>query len=250
MGMKKETDLSAVKETAKLFLTLDIQETEFSPSIVKHPFTDSAIISVPNYKKEFLIYNLLEDNDALKKWQSVIRETIEKAESASDISNMITKSYRLAFLKHTAPHLSREDLSKVLAAAWITCEAPNNDPNLSKNRLLSMFKNSEAHVLMDSNELEMLRKLEDTVTVYRGTTSVNEGSVDALSWTLSLKTAEWFAHRFGEDGTVYKAVIGKEHILALFNGRNEQEVIVEPQYLTDITEINTQEPKQYFEQSS
>lgn len=50
------------------------------------------------------------------------------------------------------------------------------------------------------------------------------------------QTAEWFAHRFGEEGTVYQAQIGKEHILAFFSGRNESEVIVDPKYLTNITE--------------
>ena len=39
-----------------------------------------------------------------------------------------------------------------------------------------------------------------------------------------------------EDGTVYEAQIDKKHIFAIFNGRNESEVILDPQYLTDITE--------------
>lgn len=61
-------------------------------------------------------------------------------------------------------------------------------------------------------------------------------NLDPNSWTLDQKTAEWFAHRFDEDGTVYEAQIPKQHILALFNGRGESEVIVEPKFLTDITE--------------
>ena len=60
--------------------------------------------------------------------------------------------------------------------------------------------------------------------------------MEALSWTLDKEKAEWFAHRFGEDGTVYQARIGKEHILAFFNARNESEVIIDPDRLTDITE--------------
>ena len=35
---------------------------------------------------------------------------------------------------------------------------------------------------------------------------------------------------------VYEAQIDKEHIYAVFNGRNESEVVLDPQYLTDITE--------------
>ena len=57
-----------------------------------------------------------------------------------------------------------------------------------------------------------------------------------MSWTLDRKTADWFAHRFGEEGTVYEAQIRKEHILALFTGRNESEVIVDPRHLEQIME--------------
>ena len=44
-------------------------------------------------------------------------------------------------------------------------------------------------------------------------TTHNAKSVKALSWSLSQETAEWFAHRFGEDGTVYVAIRStKKHI--------------------------------------
>ena len=42
--MRKETDLSKVKTVAKTFLMQDIKETPMSPLVVKHPFTDSALI--------------------------------------------------------------------------------------------------------------------------------------------------------------------------------------------------------------
>lgn len=71
---------------------------------------------------------------------------------------------------------------------------------------------------------------------YRGVTSYNAKNIKALSWTLDRDTAEWFAYRFGEEGTVYEAQIQKEHILAFFNGRNESEVVVDPKYLEQIME--------------
>ena len=117
------------------------------------------------------------------------------------------------------------------------CEAPHNDPDLSKADLISMFKSADPQSLMDDDEYKQFQTMDDTVTVYRGVTSYNADNVKALSWTLNKETAEWFAQRFDEDGTVYEAQIGKEHIYAVFNGRNESEVILDPQYLTDITEI-------------
>ena len=81
-------------------------------------------------------------------------------------------------------------------------------------------------------------------------TTINSDNLLALSWTLDYETADWFARRLDEDGTVYKAQIDKEHtksddkehIFALFNGRDESEVVLDPKYLKDITQA--QEPTQ------
>ena len=40
---------------------------------------------------------------------------------------------------------------------------------------------------------------------------------------------------------MYEAKIEKTHICALFLGRNEFEVILNPKYLTDITQVQTME---------
>lgn len=104
-----------------------------------------------------------------------------------------------------------------------------------------MFKAANPAALMDKDELLQFRMLDDVVTVYRGVTSYNAGNVKALSWTLDQDKAEWFAHRYGEDGTVFEAQIRKAHIYALFNSRNESEVIVDPKYLTDIAIVQDQD---------
>lgn len=89
---------------------------------------------------------------------------------------------------------------------------------------------------MDEEEQQVYDSLEDAVTVFRGVTPYNRRNIKVLSWTLDRRTAEWFAHRFGEEGTVYEAKIRKEHIHAYFNGRNESEVIVDPKYLEQLME--------------
>jgi hypothetical protein len=47
-----------------------------------------------------------------------------------------------------------------------------------------------------------------------------------LSWTLDKNQAKWFANRFEKDGVVLEKRISKKNIVAYFNGRNEEEVIV------------------------
>jgi len=239
--VKEQTDLRAVKALARAMLELDIEQTKLSPLVVKHPFTDNGISGVRKPDGSIAIADLLNKPDDLDLWRKQVRGVIDEADSAFQIYMMITKSYALGFLKFARNSLSEKDFAGILADAWIRTEAPNNDPNLSKKDLLSLFKATDPALLMDGDDYRRFTDLDDVVTVYRGVTSMNEKNVKALSWTLDRDTAEWFAHRFGESGTVYEAQIQKKHIYAFFSGRNESEVIVDPKHLTEITQAQTME---------
>ena len=67
-----------------------------------------------------------------------------------------------------------------------------------------MFRHSDPAALMDEAEQAQLAELDDTVTVYRGVTTINSDNLLALSWTLDYETADWFARRFDEDGQCIK----------------------------------------------
>ena len=237
--MNSSTNLGEIKKLARMFVYFDIQDTEYSPLIVKHPFTDSGVVAYRIDDGGIAQADITSDLEALKLWQEEKLRQIKEARTPHEISFMVTKSYSLAFLKYAAPHLSIQDLSEMLADVWVRTESPNNDPNMSKNRLLSLFKKAEPKFLMNEDEYGEFQALNDTVTVYRGVTSHNAKNVKALSWTLNYNTADWFAHRFGEDGTIYEAQIDRSHIYAYFNRRSEHEVIVDPKYLMDISEAET-----------
>ncbi len=235
--MFQKTDMYGVRSVAYTFLMLELQETEYSPMIVKHPFTDSGI--VPTMKSDsdgFGIADITEDKHALDDWRKQMKEQIDKAESPQSIFIMLTKSYYLPFLKYAQNYFSQEDFSKFLSDAWIMCEAPNGDPNFTQKQLISLFKKADPKYLMTDNDYQAFQGLNDRLIIYRGVTSNNAHRVKALSWTTDRETAEWFAQRFDEDGTVYEAEIEKEHIFAYFNSRNESEVIVNPAYLENISE--------------
>lgn len=89
----------------------------------------------------------------------------------------------------------------------------NRDAEVSHTQLTEMFRHSDPAALMDEAEQAQLAELDDTVTVYRGVTTINSDNLLALSWTLDYETADWFARRFDEDGTVYKAQIDHPEIL-------------------------------------
>lgn len=233
--MRNETDLNRVKWVAKQLVMIEPDLTEFSPVVVQHPFTSSGMIAIPS-DEGIKHVDITKSPEELVSWQNFMKAQIDEAKSAYHIYMMTNKPYSMTFLKFAKPHLSQKDFSEILADAWIRSENPNLDKNFKQKELLQMFKDAAPHILMDKDEQKQLAELDDTVTVYRGVTTYNAKNIKALSWTLEQKTAEWFAHRFGEDGTVYEAQIPKQHIYALLNGRGESEVIVDPKYLTDITE--------------
>lgn len=210
--MRKQTDLAKVKQTALALLSTEINETPYSPMIVKHPFTDTGVSAIPDGNGGVTMLDLTED-DAQFKWRQQMARQIDKADNPYAIYMMVTKPYALTFLKFAMPHLSREDMSQILASAWTRSEAPHQDVNVTVNQLLRMFKQADPASLMEQDEYIQFKTLDDTVTVYRGVTPHNAKSVKALSWSLNQETAEWFAHRFGEQGTVYEAQIDKKYIL-------------------------------------
>lgn len=242
-----ETDLQRLKVLCYTFLELDIQPTKVSPLVVKHPFTDSGIVGLRKEDGSIAIADLTSDSNSLHLWREQCGRLIDEAEKPFELFQMITKPYKLGFLKYATPSLSEQDTALFLSQAWIIAEAPNSDPNLSKRELLSLFRSVDPQKLMDEEEYGLFRSLDDVVTVYRGVTPYNAKNVKALSWTLNRDTAEWFSHRFGEQGMVYEAQIPKEHICAVFLGRNEAEVIVDPKHLQNISPV--QEQSEALEQS-
>lgn len=239
---REETDLQGLKLLAKVFLSYEPVKTKFSPMIIKHPFTDSGIVGIRTDDGGYGYANLMDNQTDLDNWREHMEQRINSADNASKIFMLITKPYALGFFKHAAQHLGREDFAKILAYTWIRTEAPNSDPNLSKSKLLTLFKSADPQILMDEDEYQQFLALPDKVTVYRGVTSYNADNVKALSWTLKRKTAEWFAQRFGEHGTVYQATVDRDHIYALFTGRNEAEVIVDPKFLEGLVQIQQFSP--------
>lgn len=63
----------------------------------------------------------------------------------------------------------------------------NRDAEVSHTQLTEMFRHSDPAALMDEAEQAQLAELDDTVTVYRGVTTINSDNLLALSWTLDYR---------------------------------------------------------------
>ena len=77
--MRKQTDLAKVKQTALALLSTEINETPYSPMIVKHPFTDTGVSAIPDGKGGVEMIDLTED-DAQFKWRQAMARQIDKAD--------------------------------------------------------------------------------------------------------------------------------------------------------------------------
>ena len=181
--MKKHTDLDGVKQVASALLFTDIEKTKYSPMVVQHPFTNTGVTAI-SVEGSFQFLNLLENPKDLDMWRQSMRQQIHNAETPYQIYSLINSPYALTFLRFSEPYLSKEDFSSILADAWMKSEYANRDANVSKERLVSMFKHADRAKLMSDMERTQLDALADPVTVYRGVTNYNAKNICALSWTL------------------------------------------------------------------
>ena len=225
--MLKKSNLDEVKSIATLFLYQDIEETDFSPIVVIHPIFESGIISImKDGKPEFI--NITESSNNLLLVQKEWENNIMKQDSVYDVYMIIRKSYRLTFLKFVKDYLSKKDMSELLAHAWVSSENPNQDTNVSLETAVQWFREADKKVLMTKEDYAYYQSLPQTITAYRG---VAEGrNPKGLSWTCNRKTAEWFANRFSrgnKGGYVQTVTVDKSCVLAYFNTRNEDELVLD-----------------------
>ena len=143
----------------------------------------------------------------------------------------ISKPYRVQFLDFIKDYISGEELGKLLSWVWTQTEFPNQ---YGTGMLMELFKRADKDSLMDGGEKKILDGLPEVVEIYRGT-QVKKAKIRGLSWTLSKAKAKWFADRWKtKSGKVYKATIARKDIYAYFDGRGEQEVVVNARRLKNV----------------
>lgn len=103
------------------------------------------------------------------------------------------------------------------------------DKNIFIPEMLKTKKNSEDILkLRKQHSMQLL-------TIYRGQTDSSTDLESALSWTLDLRMAKFFANRFDSDGIIYQANVHVDNVLAY--SESEEEVIVQYDNLLNLIEI-------------
>ena len=220
-----KTNLDEIRDICKCLLNLPIEENEEFLFILTHPYFE--FIEVPiGDSGSFGMINVTTPG-GFQKAVDFWEERIDKMDLIS-LFMSIRKQYRLLLFKLSKDFLSEKDFADMLAHVWVESENPNMDINVSINESAEFFKEANKEILMEPEDYNYYLSLPDEFTIYRG---VSKGRTEkGLSWTRNKEKAEWFASRFGS-GYVLQATAKKRNVLAYFNTRDEDEIVIHPRNL-------------------
>ena len=222
MSTNKSTHNDQISMIVNFLMDLDIDMIEgLSPIRVSHPFIEEGVSF--NLKTGEVV-NLIEDKEALKK-EKALRLKRMRNMSPLQIAFCVSKPYRMLYLSLVFPYLSRKERSEIMHEVWVSVENINNNVNVSQMEILKMLRKCNPKYLMGQENYEVYENLPDTFTVYRGLQE--NAQEDGLSWTLSKEVAEWFASRFENDGEIIEKTVHKTEVIAYFNDRDEEEVVLD-----------------------
>ena len=223
----KQTDLNKVKEQSKILFDAvsfeDASDNGWEGFIISHPYTNCGINMTPDGK----VMDLINNEDDQISFRNRIFERIDKAKQISSIVLLLNKPYLLYWFKIVSPFLSKEDFSKWLGEIWVMSENPNMDVNVPLKTVIKLFTQAELKDLMYEDEFKFYSALPDEMTVYRGVS--RNRNPKGLSYTLDIDKAIWFQNRFANEentGSLIERRIKKSDILAYFNRRGEDEIVL------------------------
>jgi len=198
------------------------------------PYVNDSLRGLGQVIHHPLIIELFYDPDRCGLVNARYAAKVEERQRALDNKKWTTyvfvheRPYRVpALLK--AMHLGCDDPSLV-ANVWVDSE---NIWQHKKTWIHIWTKMPDPRLTMDANERTVYNCMPDTVTIHRGIKNPRHNRI-GLSWTRDKERAVWFAHRLAmktDKPTVIDATVEKRHVLAFFNGRGEEEVVVLPKHV-------------------
>ena len=224
--MKRETDLDEVKKnTMMLFDAVPIIPLEIG--IVQHPFIENIYMGIVNNHDKIEIIDITQNENQIK-YRSFLFQNIMNAPDVARVYMYVRSPWKLTWLMFVKDYMNEKDFAEYLADSWMSEENPNADVNVPIETSIKWFKEANKQYLMNAKEFQTWNSFSDSFYIYRG---VSVGRVPlGLSWTRDKEKAEWFQHRFDNNddtGFLQKVLINKENVLAYFNSRGEEEVVID-----------------------
>lgn len=222
--MLEKTDLGSVREVFLCFLNCVPKQNKEFPFLISHPVFSSSVVFFNN-----VLYDITKGDTYLAAIDAY-EATLGENEDFFGYYMRLSKPYRLEFLKFCKEFLSLKDFTACLSDAWVSLEFPSHNGGVPLATLVEWFKEADEAELMSVEERNVFEALPDVVTLYRGTELL--GNTKALSWSLEIDTARWYASRWKGAGYVYKANINKSDVLAYFAA--DKEVVVDYRGLKNV----------------
>ena len=214
----------------------DLTDTDLHPDLTDHVrVEDLAGMQMPVVRHPLVLF--LPYAPAMNKTINELYErklaAIEEAFREEDwyrVVHMHERPYRLdAFLTIPAGQLSDEDYWALLSEIWTDSE--NISENLTVWKQLLTSDRPGRQRLMSETERNALRRLPETVEVFRGYS--HPDAAEGMSWTVDEDRAWWFAARFEpEQAWVASARVSRAAVIAYLDRRGEQEILLNPEDLT------------------
>lgn len=214
-----ETDTQAIRQSALALLNCKIEPNPTFPFLCNHPFTNAPFAALDNK-----LLDLTKPTEALR-WRTAMRSVIQK-KNAQGIFLPMNPPYRLFFLNLIRSVLSDNDFGELFRAFWPSVEQINGDKNLTRRSIIRLLQSVPKDCLMDKECFLAYQQLPPVFSVYRGVTPYNESRHRAISWTSDIDIAQWFATRYGEHSTIWRANVKKQWVLALLEGK-EHEILID-----------------------
>jgi len=218
----KSTNHEKIKEMAKTMLYLDIKDSDVEGFII-HPYFQTTIF--PTFNGETMQTHDLRNPSDLELARQMVLNNLNSGDDFWRCFAIINKPYRSALFKFCKDYFSEKDYANVLEFVWTSSENPNQDVNVSISEWIKFFNKANKKYLMSKEDYKIYSDLPEEIEIYRGVGFHREPY--GLSWTNNKKTAEWFANRWNnKEAYMFKTKCHKSDVLAYFNGRSEDELVI------------------------
>lgn len=121
-------------------------------------------------------------------------------------------------------HLPKDQIVDIFSDLWVRSESGFEMITEDILCYVYTYQGFSQEYQERMSRLQEVAKGERFITVYHGSTEVG----DDFSWSLSRKVAQWFANRFGNNGSVEKGRVAVEDIVDYLDSRGESEVLILP----------------------
>lgn len=169
---------------------------------------------------------------------------IDAAKASGDWASTVwlyERPYRIDAFRSISRHLDGPDYWELFGRVWSDSE--NQWQNRDEWREMAQA-DPEGREMMSSPEARAALTLPssegglaDMVPVHRG--YCHDDALDGMSWTLDESRAGWFATRLRDKddppARVASGAVAREHVIAHITSRDEQEIVVLPENVVDLT---------------